>query len=245
EILLKEKVNVNEGGPDGVTPLHCAVRKQHRKVLPVLLKAGGDLYAKANDGSTPVGAIQDADYRSYIAGLLSSQDGRAATAATGSSKRSPLPVSPRFASPGPYAIVLEDGAQYTGETLGGVMHGMGTMTFPSGDRYHGSWHKGRKHGFGQYKFANGDNYEGQWHNGAQSGKGVYAFSNGGRLEGTWQNGRFLNGSGRYVFADGDSYEGQWRSDKMWGSGTYMTAAGKVFRGYWEKNEFVAPSFETR
>ena len=56
-------------------------------------------------------------------------------------------------------IEYEDGT-YTGEVVGGVPHGQGTLTFPDGEKYIGEFKDGNYHGQGTYTWSDGSRYVG-------------------------------------------------------------------------------------
>ncbi len=225
QMLIDQGVPVNgTSATGGLTPLHCAIRKGNRDVLPVLLRNGGDLYIEAVDGSKPISWIKDAEYRAYLDEVLAN-----------------IPADDKGAAESVRRLEFPDGSRYEGMCRGDVMQGRGTMTFPDGARYIGDWNEGAKEGLGIYEYPGGERYEGNWLKGARSGDGRYSYQNGGVLEGLWEKSKFVNGTGTYMFADGDKYDGQWRDNMMWGLGTYTTGDGQVFRGYWDANEFVAPA----
>jgi ankyrin repeat protein len=256
-LLLSQKIEVDLVSTDGgLTPLHCAIRKKARKILPVLIANGADLYLEAEDGSKPISWIRDSDYRAFVDETVSRVAraqrpvgvGQTTTAVVEQPPSIPTTVVPVARPPvtqvsGKRRLAFTDGSVYVGDCVGEIIHGKGTLTQVDGSRYVGEWENGRRHGVGIFKFVDGEMYEGHWVAGKRAGQGTYIYANGGVLEGVWRDDQFANGTGSYVFPDGDKYSGQWRDNKMWGIGTYETSDGKVFAGYWNANEFVAPRLD--
>jgi hypothetical protein len=60
---------------------------------------------------------------------------------------------------------MKDGFSYTGEWLGGEIHGFGTATYANGDVYTGSFVDGRRQGTGTMRYATGGVESGTWDNG--------------------------------------------------------------------------------
>lgn len=258
KLLIAQKVDVNAiASEGGVTPLHCAIRKQSRAILPILLENGADLYRESSDGSRPISWITNAEYRAYFEDVVARVSQRTTPTTGNASETTPTTsesapevkpsekVPPTVVTPMPTPdsanrMVLPDGSLYAGEIRDGRMHGKGTLTLADGSRFSGMWVEGIKEGYGVYEYIHGDKYEGNWVKGERSGRGKYSYRNGGVLEGTWQANQLAEGSGTYIFPDGDKYAGQWISGMMWGLGTYTTSDGQVFNGYWNANEFIAP-----
>lgn len=65
------------------------------------------------------------------------------------------------------------GAVYTGEWLGNLRHGYGTMQWQDGSSYYGQWSLGKAHGYGKFVYANGDMYTGRWRNDKTNGWGQW------------------------------------------------------------------------
>ena len=65
-----------------------------------------------------------------------------------------------------------NGATYTGQWLGGMRHGIGTMLYPDGTRYKGNWAFNMPTHEGKLQLSNGDCYEGGWAMGQFCGYGV-------------------------------------------------------------------------
>ena len=66
-------------------------------------------------------------------------------------------------SSGDEALVGEDGIgdpNYSGQSLDGKKHGIGTYTAPDGSKYEGEWRNDLKHGTGTFTSPDGSTYEG-------------------------------------------------------------------------------------
>ena len=81
--------------------------------------------------------------------------------------------------------------RYTGEMLGGLYHGHGTLISTSGDQYSGSFHLGKPSGRGKMVYAaTGNIYEGEFAAGVHHGKGKLTESSTGNVwEGGWKEGK--------------------------------------------------------
>jgi hypothetical protein len=56
------------------------------------------------------------------------------------------------------------GEKYSGQWLGNLRHGFGTLTLADQSEYEGNWEYGLAKGKGKYTYANGDEYDGMWAN---------------------------------------------------------------------------------
>ena len=65
------------------------------------------------------------------------------------------------------------GAVYSGEWIGGMRHGCGTMTWPDDAHYHGEWSFNEPSREGKFTYPNGDIYEGGWAMNLMCGYGVF------------------------------------------------------------------------
>jgi hypothetical protein len=124
-----------------------------------------------------------------------------------------------------------DGSKYQGNWVNGLHHGQGTYTNPDGSNYEGSWLDGMRHGQGTYTYLSGTKYEGNWINGLQRGQGTCTYISGAKYKGNWVNG-LQGGQGTYIDSDGEKYEGNWRGGVLHGQGTYTYSDGSKYEGRW-------------
>jgi len=115
---------------------------------------------------------------------------------------------------------LKDG-KYEGETLNGVPHGKGKLTFNDGGYYEGDFVNGLPHGKGKRVF---------------KPKGIVTQYQ--SYEGNFANGK-MNGKGTLYYTDGSYYVGAFSKDKPHGFGERYSTLGYKQRGKWEKGEFVS------
>lgn len=109
-------------------------------------------------------------------------------------------------------INYQNGAIYSGDTLNGIPHGIGTLKYPNGDIYVGSWV-----------------------NGLQDGQGVITFVSGDVVDGNFSNG-ILSGTGTITWTDGLSWTGQWKDNEPYipaPTSVYATAtsSGEISVGW--------------
>ena len=102
------------------------------------------------------------------------------------------------------------------ETVGGEfqhLEGVQTRdhTYTSGSVYSGQWLGGLRHGNGTMKWADGARYEGEWSYNMASGKGKFFHVGGDIYDGKWANNK-ANGYGTYMNTKGARYEGMWKDD---------------------------------
>jgi hypothetical protein len=121
--------------------------------------------------------------------------------------------------------------RYTGDMLGGRLHGHGTLLYDNGDRYEGEYAQSKRVGRGTYTHANGDRYEGEFTNDRRTGRGTFTYHQGGRYEGDFVNGLF-EGAGTFTFPDGSRYEGRFKNGMANGPGTLTGSTGDVLSGNW-------------
>jgi hypothetical protein len=81
------------------------------------------------------------------------------------------------------------GGRYSGEKLGGMPHGQGTIVWPDGTVYRGQWKGGRMEGEGEISWPSGAGYRGSWRDGRKHGAGTIILPGGEALQGTWEHGR--------------------------------------------------------
>jgi hypothetical protein len=65
--------------------------------------------------------------------------------------------------------------KYEGQTMKGVMHGMGRLTYANGDIYSGSWENDKRSGKGELRTSQGSTLKGMWENDAIHGKHEITF----------------------------------------------------------------------
>ena len=81
----------------------------------------------------------------------------------------------------------KNGAIYSGQWLGGLRHGKGTMTWRDGARYEGKWQYNMAAGEGKFFHIGGDIYDGKWMGNKANGFGTYMNTKGARYEGNWKD----------------------------------------------------------
>lgn len=157
-------------------------------------------------------------------------------------------------------LVFENGAQYKGDIVDELPHGVGTLDFPDGSVYEGEWVRGVREGRGTLTSSNGDVYEGEFQGNKLHGTGTKRFANGivyegearegnftgqGKLtvpNGAWYEGEFLNGSyegiGTLHYANGDRYVGEFSQNMLNGIGTLFKVNGDVIKAEWKDDQFV-------
>lgn len=152
-----------------------------------------------------------------------------------------------------------DGSTYVGETVHGLYHGKGRLSWPSGTQYVGNFERGlrsgqgkttrrsgevheglyafgERHGAGTLLTASGDRFEGEFRNGEVEGRGSWKFASGSTYEGGVLDGE-LEGKGVYMFADGTTYEGDFRRGTFDGQGEYRQADGATYIGGMKDGHF--------
>jgi len=130
--------------------------------------------------------------------------------------------------------VVTGSATYEGETLDGMKHGEGTLTWDDGDKFEGVFHRDEKVR-GTFTWKGGDRYTGEWKNSLMHGKGTYYYRNGRKYEGNWVAG-YKEGFGTFTWPNGDSYEGEFHRDKCNGIGTQKFADQRIYKGQWSNNK---------
>ncbi len=124
-------------------------------------------------------------------------------------------------------------AMYTGELLGGIPQGYGTMVYATQDSYEGYWELGQPHGFGIFTWASGDFYSGEFRQGERTGTGAYYWANGDIYEGDFLNGQ-LHGFGILFYQGGSGgvFEGNWENGQKHGPGRMTESDGRSYEGEW-------------
>jgi hypothetical protein len=128
------------------------------------------------------------------------------------------------------------GAIYSGEWLGGLRHGCGSMKWPDGAQYHGQWSYNAAHGTGTFTFADGDQYCGNWRNNMCHGQGSYLNSkNTGKFSGNWLDDQ-QHGLGSEEWPNEAKFEGLYLKGQKQGFGKYHWIDGSSYYGHWENNQ---------
>ena len=122
-----------------------------------------------------------------------------------------------------------DGYRYEGEFRDGRMHGPGVLLSPSGEIYEGAFQDGVRQGEGELRQPSGDVYRGEFHNDLMSGKGTLTWRTGDVYEGDFVAGE-RTGHGVYQWQNGDRYEGDFVAGEPHGHGAYRYADGRVYTG---------------
>ena len=123
-----------------------------------------------------------------------------------------------------------DGREYRGSFVDGLMEGYGEHTHPSGDTYKGEWKDGKFHGTGTYSWTNGNVYCGEWCNGMENGKGVGTFKETGeRYEGEYVD-RKRCGHGILTIPGQYTYEGEFYDNRPNGLGEMILDRGDRYVG---------------
>lgn len=118
---------------------------------------------------------------------------------------------------------------WTGECVGGVVNGKGTIDYGNGNRYEGSFRNGTENGHGTFYAANGDRFEGYFKDGKENGRGTIVFASGASYEGEFKDGK-KDGQGKYYWNDGSQFEGRYQQDRRHGQGKYIWADGSQYEG---------------
>ena len=126
---------------------------------------------------------------------------------------------------------LSTGERLEATWVADQVHGLGTLTSPSGDKYVGAFVGGKKHGIGELHYANGDMFRGQWIDDRAEGQGVMLYANNSRYEGSWRDNQ-RNGMGTFHLTDGSKYEGLWLHGRKEGKGALLLPSGATFSSMW-------------
>jgi hypothetical protein len=122
----------------------------------------------------------------------------------------------------------EDEEIYDGQTLNGMKHGSGTLTYSNGTVYKGDFVKDKKHGYGIYTDAKGLIYEGEFHDNGPHGKGKLTYPNGNIYIGDFRN-SWISGTGILKCTDGDFYQGEFQMGKFV-YGQLTRGNGEIYTG---------------
>ena len=74
QFLIDNKAKVNEPDLFNVTPLHNAIQKEETEIVQILLQAGADLYAKNDQGVTPIDLASQSENMKTILGLAEEKE---------------------------------------------------------------------------------------------------------------------------------------------------------------------------
>ncbi|KAH3723235.1 2-isopropylmalate synthase [Pelomyxa schiedti] len=127
--------------------------------------------------------------------------------------------------------------KYTGDLLGAMRHGSGTMIFTNGSVYEGDWVKGKQHGQGKLTRSGLDGD--QSHNIMGPGREAYS--------GLWVGG-MKEGHGTHKWPDGSVYDGMWHRDKRHGQGVMQNKAkGYIYDGMgsWDNGKRSGHGIDTK
>ncbi|MBX7108953.1 MAG: hypothetical protein K1X61_09930 [Chitinophagales bacterium] len=158
--------------------------------------------------------------------------------------------------------VFSDGAEYTGQWVGGQRTGIGSYDWADGAFYYGYFLNGKLEGNGIY-LGNDQaktTYVGVFHDGKFSesrdfgtsgcligncyeGVGVYLWTNDDIYIGEWHSGN-RSGYGRFDWADGSFYTGYFKDGLLDGRGYYKKLDNTEMDGYFENNVFVRKASES-
>jgi hypothetical protein len=132
-----------------------------------------------------------------------------------------------------------DAVAWSGDCVGGLASGPGTITFSNRGKFvqslAGDFDRGvARDGHVKIKFANGSNYDGDEVAARMEGSGLLTTAEGDRLQGQWANNR-LNGHGVVTWDNGDRYEGEWRDGKAEGRGIQIWSDGRKYDGEWRND----------
>jgi len=133
---------------------------------------------------------------------------------------------------------FERGTIYVGDFFGGMMHGVGTYTWPDGTKFVGEFTRNTITGKGKYIWPDGSSYKGSVLNGLCHGYGVMHGVNNGIpcYKGDWCNGA-MHGTGILYYNIDSScyYKGEWSCNKRSGHGTMQYESGNYYEGGWNQD----------
>lgn len=132
----------------------------------------------------------------------------------------------------------EDGIQYTGRKVNGVLEGMGIRIDKENQVYIGEFADGKPDGSGTQYYNDGDYYVGEYADGIRHGTGVYYYKDNGKEKnwycGEWAGGE-RNGECRLnTYNNGSFYTGNFIDGRFDGIGSRHYANG-VYFGEWKDN----------
>jgi len=130
----------------------------------------------------------------------------------------------------------EDGNLYSGASLNGLPHGLGTLYLKNGGKYEGNWAYGLYEGHGTLVLPSGDIYVGEFSKGFIHGEGKMFYPDGSYYKGSYVYG-VREGFGLYYVNNDDKYTGYWKNGLRDGKGkAYID--GKYKKGIFENNLFI-------
>ncbi len=98
---------------------------------------------------------------------------------------------PSSTAAGVLNVKYPDGSRYAGESLNGLRHGYGSMTWSDGRKYIGEWARHRFDGYGSMTWSDGRKYIGEWKAGKRHGTGMQTTKDGEIWRGFWSEDKFL------------------------------------------------------
>ena len=135
--------------------------------------------------------------------------------------------------------LLGGNGKYTGDLVGMIKKGHGTMIYPEGSEYKeytGSWDFDKRYGNGKMIYADGAIYDGIWVDDNRHNKGCMIYADGSKYDGLWVDDR--HGMGIMIYPDGSVYNGMWVNDMKHGSGVIDYANGSKCRGKWINDNII-------
>lgn len=131
-------------------------------------------------------------------------------------------------------IRFQDGRHYFGELKDLMMHGNGTLSFPSSEpyiEYIGSFQYNVQSGAGLMRYRDGSTYQGQWRNSQPQGIGELQSAHF-VYRGEFVSGRY-EGQGELYYPDGCWYKGRFKAGLYDGLGELKDASGTLLRALFE------------
>lgn len=129
-----------------------------------------------------------------------------------------------------------DGSSYEGEVKNGEVHGEGTMHYVDGTTYTGTFNQAKRQGFGVLTMKNGDVYIGTFVSDQMTGEGEWTSEvTGESYNGLWKDGK-RQGTGVLTREDGSQFSGSFLDNQKHGFGELIEADGKIYRGYFRADQ---------
>ena len=130
----------------------------------------------------------------------------------------------------PQEVLAEgEGGTYVGESVGGVRHGEGKLTFCHDGTYVGFFKDGLYHGNGKRVYGTGNVYEGAFVEGLRCGEGKATMGDGETYVGGYKDGK-KHGYGKTTYEDGNVYAGDYFEGKRQGQGHIIMNHGEEYKG---------------